>query len=69
MFFDGAEALFVPSRLYIDQRSLATECGRRFTGNLSAIEIVEQMQRYNRAQIEGLKHYEALRHYHVEYRA
>ena len=37
-------------------------------GTLSAIEIVELMQRYNRAQIEGLKHYEALRHYHVEYR-
>ncbi len=35
---------------------------------MNAIEIVEQMQRHNRAQTEGLKHYEALRHYQVEYR-
>lgn len=37
-------------------------------GSANAVEIVEQMQRHNQAQIEGLKHYEALRHYHVEYR-
>jgi outer membrane lipoprotein-sorting protein len=34
---------------------------------MSAIEIVELMQRNNRVQTEGLKHYEALRHYHVVY--
>ena len=37
-------------------------------GSMSAVEIVEQMRRHNQAQTEGLKHYEALRHYHVEYR-
>jgi len=32
-------------------------------GSMSAVEIVEQMRRHNQAQTEGLKHYEALRHY------
>ena len=36
--------------------------------NLSAAEIVAQIQLYNRAWTAGLKHYTALRHYQVEYR-
>lgn len=35
---------------------------------LTAPEIVEHMLDHNRAQANGLKHYEALRHYEVRYR-
>jgi hypothetical protein len=35
---------------------------------LTSEQIVEQMQRHNREQTEGLKHYQSVRHYQVEYR-
>jgi hypothetical protein len=34
---------------------------------LTSGQIVEQMQRRNQTQTEGLKHYQSLRHYHVEH--
>jgi hypothetical protein len=37
------------------------------SGNVSAAEIVERMQRHNQAQTEELKHYKTLRHYQVDY--
>ena len=37
-------------------------------GTLTSAQIVEQMQRHNKAQTEGLKHYQSLRHYEVEHR-
>jgi hypothetical protein len=36
--------------------------------NLSAAQIVEQMQRHNQARTQALKHYSSIRHYQVEYR-
>jgi hypothetical protein len=35
---------------------------------LTSSEIVEQMLEHNRARAEGLKHYESIRHYEVEYK-
>lgn len=35
---------------------------------LTSVEIVEQMQLHNQARAEGLKHYQSLRHYEVEYK-
>ncbi len=35
---------------------------------LSAAEILERVQRHSESQAAELKHYQALRHYHVEYR-
>jgi hypothetical protein len=35
---------------------------------LTTEQIVEQMQRHNREQTEGLIHYQSVRHYQVEYR-
>jgi hypothetical protein len=36
---------------------------------LSAAEIVDQMQRHNETQSAGLQHYQAVRHYSVEYQS
>lgn len=36
--------------------------------NLTAAQIVEQMLHRSQLQGDGLKHYKAMRHYHVEYR-
>src|ERR1700722_19753708 len=36
--------------------------------NLTAPEIVEHMLRHNISQTDGLKHYQELRHYQVQYR-
>lgn len=35
---------------------------------LTAAEIVQQMERHNRMQADELQHYQAIRHYQVEYR-
>ena len=35
---------------------------------LTSAEIVEQMQIHNQARAEGLKHYQSVRHYEVEYK-
>ncbi|MGA2886818.1 MAG: hypothetical protein ABSE51_02125 [Terracidiphilus sp.] len=35
--------------------------------NLTSAQIVERMQSHNRARLDGLKHYQSLRHYQVEY--
>jgi hypothetical protein len=35
--------------------------------SLTAVQIVEQMQRYNQARTQQLKHYHSVRHYQVEY--
>lgn len=37
--------------------------------SLNAAEIVERMQRHNDAQSAGLQHYQAVRHYSVEYQS
>jgi hypothetical protein len=36
--------------------------------NLTADQIVDQIERHNQSQAEALKHYETIRHYQVEYR-
>jgi len=36
-------------------------------GGLTCAQIVEQMQHHNQFRMDGLKHYQALRHYQVEY--
>jgi hypothetical protein len=36
--------------------------------NLTADQIVDQIERHNQSQSEALKHYETVRHYQVEYR-
>src|SRR3954449_3296785 len=35
---------------------------------LTSSQIVDEMQRHNRARAEGLKHYQSVRHYAVEYK-
>ncbi|MGD0786490.1 MAG: hypothetical protein ABR898_00810 [Terracidiphilus sp.] len=47
---------------------LPQNAGAGSAGGVSAIEIVEQMQRHNQARMAKLKHYQSLRHYQVEYR-
>jgi hypothetical protein len=37
------------------------------SASLTPAQIVEQMQRHNQARAEGLKHYQSVRHYQVEY--
>ena len=39
------------------------------TQTLNAAEIVDRMQRHNEAQSAGLQHYQAVRHYSVEYQS
>lgn len=36
--------------------------------NLTSSQIVEEMVRHNHARAEGLKHYQSIRHYEVEYK-
>ena len=36
--------------------------------NLTADQIVDEVERHNRSQAQELKHYETIRHYQVEYR-
>jgi hypothetical protein len=38
------------------------------TANLTAAQVVERMQGSNESRKDGLKHYQALRHYQVEYK-
>jgi hypothetical protein len=44
------------------------DAGSVALANLSSTQIVEQMQRHNQAQSDGLKQYKSLRHYQVEYK-
>jgi hypothetical protein len=46
----------------------AENAGTLAPAGLNSAQIVEQLQRRNQAQTEGLKGYKALRHYQVEYR-
>jgi len=45
----------------------AQNAGSPAPANLSSAQIVEQLQLHDRARTDGLKHYQALRHYDVEY--
>src|SRR5437764_1432487 len=36
--------------------------------SLTSIQVVEEMMRHNQARADGLKHYQSIRHYEVEYK-
>jgi hypothetical protein len=59
-------ALFIPAG-ELCAAFAATGGAGSLTG-LSSAEVVEQMQRHNQARTDELKHYQALRHYQVEYK-
>jgi hypothetical protein len=46
----------------------AENAGTAALPSLTSTQIVDELERHNQARIEGLKHYQALRHYAVEYR-
>jgi len=54
--------------LLLSSRAWAEDPAAGLSITLSPSQIVERMQQHNQAQAERLEHYQALRHYAVEYR-
>jgi outer membrane lipoprotein-sorting protein len=60
--------------LFVIVLGLAVKVGRAqdaasiATGNLTSAQILDQMERHSLVQKQGLKQYQSLRHYQVEYR-
>ena len=47
---------------------MACPCEYSCPGKLALTQILALMEHHDQIQREGLKHYRAVRHYHVEYR-
>jgi hypothetical protein len=68
MFFPGARGIFAAAAIIAMAAAAWPEGDATAPGSqLSAAQIVEQMQLHDQARAQELKHYHALRHYQVEY--
>jgi hypothetical protein len=68
MFFPGARGIFVAAAIVAMAAAAGPEDDATVSASqLSAAQIVEQMQLRDQARTRELKHYQALRHYQVEY--
>ena len=68
MFFKTTRRLAVALFFVLIAGASWPENGAAQPPNLTAAQIVDQMQRHNQARNQELKHYHAVRHYKVEYR-
>ena len=62
----GPLAIAIVPALALPQN--AGEYAGQAPANLTASEIVQQVQRHNQARLDELREYKALRHYAVEYK-
>jgi hypothetical protein len=69
MFFHRGRGLFCAAVLVLAATAAwSVNASTPTPANLPVAQILDQMQRHNLSQTEQLKHYQAVRHYHVEYR-
>lgn len=69
MFHDRTVAYFLAVLFLVASEGMGAQDGNTvLPDNLTAAQIVEQIQQRSEARKKRLRHYEALRHYKVEYR-